>query len=321
MNAPKQILVTGGLGFIGSRLVRMLLETQPESHITVIDNLSGTNSTWDEIEIERRSVTIADLRTIDPAAASYDEVYHLASPVGSIGILNATGKIALDILEIASHAQHIAAASGAKLLYVSSSEVYGADGSHDEDTDLVVAHRRGARMEYAIGKLGAEHVLYNLGLSTDVELRIVRPFNCAGPGQSREMGFVVPTFVSAAMAGTPLPVHGDGSARRAFCHVDDMAAGLIAVQDRGKAGEIYNVGQPDGAITILELAERIIARLGSSSTVEFLDPLITFGPHWLDAFDKIPVVDRANQEAEWHPHRSLDQIIDDVAASLGGNGS
>ncbi len=314
----KEVLVTGGLGFIGSQLVRRLLE-QPATRVTIIDNLSGTKTDWSDIDHHEQSrVLIEDLRNVEPGETMYDEVWHLASPVGSVGIIGAAGSIASDILDVASHAHAVAAASRAKLLYVSSSEVYGADGRHDEESDLVVAHRRGARMEYAIGKLGAEHVLYNLASDSGVPLRIVRPFNCAGPGQSQELGFVLPTFVAAALDGRSLPVHGDGTARRAFCHVYDMVEGLMAVQEHGRAQQIYNVGQDEGALTILELARNVIDRLGSASGIAHVDPNVEFGKHWLDAFDKVPAIDRVTADTGWRPSLSLDEIIDDVAAHLRG---
>lgn len=321
MTTINEVLVTGGLGFIGSQLVRRLLE-RPNTRVTVIDDLSGTKTEWADIDAHPQSrVIIEDLCSIKPGETSYDEVWHLASPVGSVGIIGAAGTIASDILDVSAHAHALAAPSRAPLLYVSSSEVYGADGRHDEESDLVVAHRRGARMEYAIGKLGAEHVLYNLSVDSGVPLRIVRPFNCAGPGQSQELGFVLPTFVAAAIDGRSLPVHGDGSARRAFCHVHDMVEGLMAVQDRGRSQQIYNVGQADGALTILELAQRVIDRLESSSTITHVDPNIAYGKHWLDAFDKVPSIDRVVADAGWMPSRTLENIIDDVAAHLRGAGA
>lgn len=318
---PTDILVTGGLGFIGSQLVRKLLE-QTAGRVTIVDDLSGTKTEWADIDDHERSrIFIGDLREVVPGETMYDEVWHLASPVGSVGIIGSAGTIASDILDVAAHAHALAAPSKAKLLYVSSSEVYGADGRHDEDSDLIVAHRRGARMEYAIGKLGAEHVLYNLSVDSGVPLRIVRPFNCAGPGQSQELGFVLPTFVAAAIDGRPLPVHGDGTARRAFCHVHDLVDGLLSVQSSGHSPRIYNVGQDSGALTILELAHQVIRRLDSSSVIEHVDPRVEFGKHWLDAFDKVPAIDRVVADTGWSPSRSLDVIIDDVAAHIRGAGA
>lgn len=311
----RKALVTGGLGFIGSHLSRRLLERDPDLEVTIVDNLSGTKLDWSRLE-GRANIVIGDLRDLTPATHSFDQVWHLASPVGSVGILSATGHLANDILGLAEHAHELAAANRATLIYVSTSEVYGRHGCHQEGTELIVPHRRGARMEYALGKLTAEHVLANRSIDADVPLRIVRPFNCAGPGQSTDLGFVVPTFVRAALDGLDLPVHGDGTARRAFCHVDDMVEGLISVAERGRPGELYNVGQPDEGLTIAELAMRVIRRLGSSSLPVHVDPFEVFGRHWIEAYDKIPDIRRVTSETGWRPHRTLDHIIDDVAADI-----
>ncbi len=311
----QRALITGGLGFIGVQLTRHLLDFAPELDLTVVDDLSGTQTAWDDL-VDRVDIVNDDIRSLDATTAGFDQVWHLASPVGSLGILGCSGRIAGDIISVAEHVHEIAANSGASLLYVSSSEVYGREGQHDEDADLIVPNRRGARMEYAIGKLGAEHVLANRAVDSGIRLNIIRPFNCAGPEQSAAMGFVIPTFVRAALAGEPLPVHGDGSARRAFVHVRDLVAGLVAVQRHGEAGAVYNLGQAEGALSIGELAERVVARLESSSAIISVDPKATHGPHWLDAFDKIPNIERATTDTGWRPSLDLDQIIDEVAAHI-----
>ncbi len=310
-----RVLVTGGLGFIGSNLCRRLLSEQSDIELTIIDDLSGTVTDYSDLA-PHAEIVIADQRTLNPFTARFDAVYHLASPVGSLGILGRTGQIASDIIDLASHAQSVAANAGASLLYVSSSEVYGRAGKHSEDIDMVVPPRRGARMEYALGKLTAEHVLYNKCAAQEVDLRMIRPFNCSGPGQSPGLGFVVPTFVSAALAGTPLPVHSNGKQRRAFCHVQDLASGILAVQAQGRAGALYNLGQPSGVVTIRGLAEFIVDRLGSKSKIVHIDPTEKFGPTWIEAFDKIPDISRAQAETGWAPLHDLESIVDDVADHL-----
>jgi len=308
-------LILGGLGFIGSNLCRHLLDVDPDVQLTVVDDQSGTIVDWTDLK-DRCEVIVGDMRTFTAESRSFDEVWHLASPVGSLGILSRTGEISRDILDLAGHAHEIAAANEATLLYVSSSEVYGRDGQHSETVDLIVPNKHGARMEYSLGKLTAEHMLYNLARDSGVPLRIARPFNCAGPGQSERMGFVIPTFVRAALEGRGLPVHGDGKQRRAFCHVADLVEGLAAVHRTGEAGHLYNVGQPDGVLTISELARFVVARLGSTSPIAHIDPAALHGPHWTEAFDKVPDIDKIRTATGWSPKRDLGVIIDDVASAM-----
>lgn len=305
----KRILVTGGLGFIGLQLCRQLLLDEPDAEVTIVDNLSSTRLDYSPLK-GKADIHIADMRTIEESSADYHEIYHLASPVGSIGILERNGYIASDILELASKAARLAMVSGAKLLYISSSEVYGRDGQHTESTELLVPDKRGARMEYSLGKLAAEHVLFNLASDDQFEVRVVRPFNVAGEWQSAQLGFVIPRFFTAALTGTPLMVHGDGMQRRSFCHVSDLAKGAIAVQNQASANEVYNVGNPDNITTIDELAHHIVAITRSTSSIEHIDPCKTYGKRYMEAFDKIPDISKIMQCSNWSPTLNLQQILE-----------
>ena len=184
----------------------------------------------------------------------FEEIYHLASPVGSLGILEKSGRIAGDILSLADKAARIASYSKSRLLYVSSSEVYGRDGRHQESSEQRVPCKRGPRMEYALAKLTAEHALLNRAAEGSFELRIVRPFNAMGEWQSSTLGFVVPMFFEAALAGRDLHVFGTGKQIRSFCHVRDLVNGMIQVQATGQPDNVYNIGHPDNVISIEELA-------------------------------------------------------------------
>ncbi len=309
----RSILVTGGLGFIGSHLCRHLLALEPDARLVVVDDLSGTRLDVSWLSAHAR-VTLGDLRDFEAAGVRFDEIYHLASPVGSLGILSRHGRIALDILQLADAVARLAARGAphgapVRLLYLSSSEVYGRDGRHGESMELVVPARRGSRMEYALGKLGAEHALANASDDGGFELRTVRPFNVTGPWQSDALGFVVPTFLDAALAGAPLRVFGDGRQRRSFCEVSDLVRGLVAVQRDGRAGEVYNVGHPDNVVTIDELAARVLRTTRSASRVEHVDPVSLHGPRYLEAFDKIPDIGKVTRDTGWTPALILDEIL------------
>ena len=139
-----RILVTGGLGFIGVRLCRLLIENQPEAELTIVDNLSSTILDYSDLSNDAE-IIVADMRSVSEQQP-FDEIYHLASPVGSVGILQYSGRIAGDIVSLAEKAADLAEASGARLSYVSSSEVYGRDVSHDEAAQQIVPCLRGPRL-------------------------------------------------------------------------------------------------------------------------------------------------------------------------------
>lgn len=308
---PRRILVTGGLGFIGVHLCESLLQHFPDAELTIVDNLSSTRVDYRSL-VPRATIYIQDLRDFTPTAPDFDDIFHLASPVGSLGILERHGHIASDILELAHVASDLAASSHADLLYLSSSEVYGRDGEHDESAEQRVPDRRGSRMEYALGKLTAEHVLYNLADAGTHRVRIVRPFNVTGRWQSEALGFVIPRFFRSALDGSPLQVHGSGRQTRSFCDVTDLAEGVLAVQYQAPAGLTYNIGNPDNRIDIATLAHRIHALCDSSSTVAFIDPEQVYGAQYLEAYNKMPVIERAVSLTSWRPRKSLDDILADL---------
>jgi len=307
-DASRHFLVTGGLGFIGVHLCQTILARYPGCKLTIVDNLSSTKTDYSRL-LDRADIHIMDLRQFAPGTARFTDVFHLASPVGSLGILERHGHIATDILELAHCASELAGNCHARLLYLSSSEVYGRDGKHAESAEQIVPVRYGSRMEYALGKLTAEHVLLNLADSGTHQLRIVRPFNVVGPWQDERLGFVVPQFFKAALANRPLPVHGDGMQTRSFCDVQDLVAGLVAVNEHGHSGATYNVGNPNNLTTIKDLASRIIAVCESESDIEFINPQDHFGKHYLEAYNKMPVIDKATKDTQWRPIVSLDDVL------------
>lgn len=313
----KKILISGGLGFIGHHLCKQLLATTSNCEITLVDDLSSSTIDYSELA-GLVTLIIGDFRSLPQKHGPFDEIYHLASPVGSLGILAKHGRIAFEILELANAAAGLARQSGARLLYVSSSEVYGREGLHEESVEQIVTCRRGSRMEYALGKLTAEHVLLNLASKDQFEVRIVRPFNAMGAGQRAQLGFVIPRFFESALSGLDLQVHYHGTQVRSFCHVDDLAAGIIAVQQKGKSGEIYNVGHPDNRISIAALAEKIRCMCRSGSAIKNIDPRVLYGNNFIEAFDKIPEIGKVTEHTGWRPFIGLDMGLQRIFSHYRG---
>lgn len=302
-----RILVTGGLGFLGHHLCRRLLRSHPDCELTVVDNLSSSRIDQGWMR-GRAEVRIGDFLDWNPGGRRFDRLYHLASPVGSLGILSRAGRIAKEITDLAVHAGETAMAAGASLLYVSSSEVYGKPGMQSETDEAWVPTASGARMEYLLGKLAGEHLLRNLAARHGFRLTLVRPFNVLGEHQTARIGFVVPTFFERALAGEPLPIFYGGAQRRCFCHAEDLAAGLETVQEKGEAGGLYNLGNPGNRISIRLLAERIRRLCGSRSPLEALDPSERFGSQYLEAAEKVPSIAKA-AGLGWMPRIDLEAAL------------
>lgn len=298
-------VVTGGLGFIGSHLSEMLVR-----------------SGWDvEIIDDRRTAAVDDVAgaTVrDGAIAdrypslSPDVIFHLASPVGPLGVIEWKGRLAREVINDASTVAAWARETGAVLVDVSTSEVYGSGHADREDDVCTFRPEVSARKEYAVAKLAAETMLLNAG----VDVRIVRPFNVAGPRQKPDGGFVLPRFIAQAMAHEPLTVYLPGTQRRAFTHVLDIVEGLILAATRGRSGEVYNLGNPANACTILQLANDVLEATGSSAGYALVDPRDLHGLDFAEAPDKIPDPTKAMRDLGWTPRRSRADCIRDALPVL-----
>ena len=302
-----RILITGGLGFIGYHLSSWLINNRPDDQITIIDNLSSTRLNYDNLKNKTR-IIIDDFITY-PFNETFDEIFHLASPVGALGILKRNGYIARDIISLTYSAVNLAIRSKAKLLFVSSSEIYGHDGRHNEDAPRIVPNKKGTRLEYALGKLVSEEIIHNLSLDYTFEYKICRPFNVIGEHQSKDIGFVVPTFFHHALRGTAVPVFMNGEQERSFCHVQDIVEGIMAIHEKGLPNTVYNIGHSDNKISIKELAQKIISITGSSSLLEYIDPIKSYGEKYCEAFDKIPGINKVIEHTGWKPKISLDEAL------------
>lgn len=313
----KNILVTGGLGFIGSHLVDRLLAQG--HHVTVVDDLrSNAVSPDDYDEYVRRD----QLRFLQIDAAylypyhlnrSVQEVYHLASPVGPVGVLAYAGHIVREVVDSTYTVAQITKHYSAKLVDVSTSEVYGGgqQGLCAEDMPRIIQAETTVRLEYAVAKLAMETALINLTKTSALQAVIVRPFNVAGPRQRADGGFVIPRFVGQALRGEPLTVYGDGEQIRAFTHVEDIVDGLLLAMQKGASGEVYNLGNDRNRVRINNLAEVVQAEVGLVATVH-IDPKALHGPLFAEAADKFPDPRKAIEGLGWEPKHNLTRIVRDV---------
>ena len=147
---------------------------------------------------------------------------------------------------------------------------------------------------------------------------VVRFFNTVGPGQTGKYGMVVPRFVGRALRNEPLQLYGDGAQSRCFCHVGDVVrALLLLLADDRSIGGIYNIGSTR-LVTIRELAELIIARTGSRSAIEVIPYETAYAKGFEDMRRRMPDTEKIRRLTGWRPERTLEDIIDDVAASMCG---
>jgi UDP-glucose 4-epimerase len=318
----KNILVTGGFGFIGTTLVELLLQQDSECRVHIVDDLSTSPvSVHDYLDQLKHSTRCTfDIMTVDEyfnglaTERVFDEIYHLASPVGPASVIKQGGKMVGDVVKDIYLIIDYCLEHGTKLLDVSTSEVYGGgdrDGYCSELTPKIFPHNTNMRMEYAIAKLAAETAIVNTCKVANLFAVIIRPFNVAGKRQSIAGGFVVPRFVQQAINSLPYTVFNDGEDIRAFTHVEDIATGMILAMNKGTSGTVYNLGNPDNKIKIKELPDRINFTLDVSNPTAFVNPKILYGAYYENANDKYPDSTRAFDELGWKPSLSIGTIVYD----------
>jgi UDP-glucose 4-epimerase len=312
-------LVTGGFGFLGSHLVERLW--QDDAHVYVVDNLSTSTLDLDAFIASmvvryspRYTFAITPIAEWLPPPDAFDEIYHLASVVGPVGVLKHAGRVVESVVGDTYRMINLARRMGARLCDISTSEIYGGGrgGLCAENDPKIITPKTSARLEYAVAKLACEVALINNTHANDLWATIVRPFNIAGPRQSHLGGFVLPRFIRQALAGEPLTVYGDGSAVRAFTHVSDVADGIVRAVRQGVNGSAYNIGNAANKTTILELARLVLHVTGSSSPIHHVDPKKLHGDSFEEASDKYPDAARARTELGWEPQHDLERIVRDA---------
>lgn len=313
----KNVLITGGMGFIGKFVARKLL-TETAYRLTIVDNLSSSVIEPELLSNTRVSFFHADFESWSSAPGiRFDQIYHLTSPVGPLGVLKYKGRIADLILTQLYRAAEMAIAMDARLCEISTSEVYGkhpedeAQGQR-EDIDKIVPAQLTVRLEYGVAKLLCEIVLRNLSRDNRLRYFCIRPFNIVGPKQNGDLGFIIPRFLVQAMAGTPLTVYGDGSQKRTFTHVQDFVDAVYLLMESDIESEVFNVGNPANTATILDLAKRIKAITKSNSEIAFVNPEKLF-KDFAEAWNKIPNIEKLVAATGWKPKYTLEDIISEVS--------
>lgn len=269
----RYILVTGGAGFIGSRIAEKFIEN-PENYVVIVDDLStGSLAKLPRVPKSNWRFVKADVNNYREISeimlgTSFDYVFHYAALVGVSRTQNNPVKVLRDIDGI-KNVLNLCKSTGVKrVFYSSSSEVYGEPvelPQHEETTPL------NSRVPYAVVKNIGESFLRSFEKEYGLQYTIFRFFNTYGPKQSSD--FVMSKFIRAALKNEDITLYGDGNQTRTFCFVDDNIDTCIkAMEQNLVVNDVMNVGG-EKEIRIKDLAEIVIRLTGSSSKIVYLPPL------------------------------------------------
>lgn len=296
--ADKVILVAGGAGFIGSHLCSSLLEEG--SDIICVDNITTGNERNIELLISN-----SNFKFIKDDVCSFDfvqnfkkqhinEIYHLASPASVTYITDHPVEAALANSVGTKNLLELARTNNTKILFASSSEVYGDPKEHPQNESYWGnVNSVGVRSGYDEGKRFGEALCMAYYREFGVKVKIVRIFNTYGPNSSPTDTRVIPQFITQSLRNEPLTVHGDGQQTRSFCYVSDMVLGFIKMMESEETGPI-NLGNLE-EYKITDVARKIIEETGSSSKIQFVQRPKD------DPAKRRPDITKAMEKLNWAP--------------------
>jgi len=300
----KKIFMTGGAGFIGTALISRLIE---DNEIVIYDTLQR-NALKETNLLNHPNLTliqgsVLEGEKVKEAIDDSNVIIHLAAIAGIDTVIKSptmTMKVNMigtyNVLEASMTLDNVE-----RFIDFSTSEVYGSYayklGEGDSTTMGAVGE---ARWTYAISKLAGEHLAHSYYKEFGLPVVSVRPFNVYGPRQVGEGAIHV--FITRALKSDDIQIHGDGDQIRSWCYVDDIVDGILLCLDKKEAiGNVFNIGNPRGTITILSLAQKIVDICKSKSKIVFVPKT------YVDVELRIPDIEKAKKILRYEPKVDLDE--------------
>ena len=297
----KNILITGGSGFIGTNLAKALVN---HNEITTFDN--QTRNALKYTTLERHDNfkfvkgDVLDRKALEKNVKEKDIVIHLAAIAG----ISSYEKHPLKTMEVnllGSYNMLSASLDEELELFInfSTSEVYGPHAQNVNEASMTQQGPVGQnRWTYSVSKLAAEHFGFAFWHEKKLPFASVRPFNIYGPGQVGEGA--IEQFVTRAIINHDLKIYGDGNQIRSWCYIQDMIdAIMLMLENRRCVGKTFIIGNPQATLTIKELAEKVVQVTGSKSRIVFDRKLNA------DVIERIPDIGNAKKILGFKPKVSL----------------
>ena len=270
-NAVQRVLVTGGAGFLGSHLCQRLLDDGHD--VLCVDNFFTSSRRNLQALMDHRRFELMRHDVTFPLFVEVDQIYNLACPASPVHYQHDPVQTTKTSVHGAINMLGLAKRVKAKILQASTSEVYGDPEVHPQAEGYWGnVNPIGVRSCYDEGKRCAETLFFDYHRQHKLRIKVARIFNTYGPRMHPNDGRVVSNFIVQALKGEAITVYGEGRQTRSFCYVDDMVDGLLRLMNSPDefTGPV-NLGNPV-EFTILELAQKIIAKTGSKSPMIEISP-------------------------------------------------
>ena len=305
----KTILVTGGAGFIGSHLCDRLIENG--NIVICLDNLlTGSQKNIAPL-LSNKNFSFINKDACEPfnskKIAKIDEIYHLASPADP----NTNSPVSymthpFETMKVNAigtwNMCELALKHKAKLLFASTSEVYGdPEKSPQDEKYRGNVSTTGPRSVYDESKRFGETIVSSFVRNKNLDARIVRIFNTYGPKMNIKEGRAVVNFIKQAITNESITIYGDGTQTRSFCYIEDQVDGQILAMEKGKRAEVFNIGNDDER-AILEFAKIIKNLSKSKSEIIFSEKLPQDDP-----MQRRPDISKAKNDLGWAPKIGLEE--------------
>jgi UDP-glucose 4-epimerase len=306
-----KILVTGGAGFIGSHLVKKLIDL---NHVVItLDDLSTGKEDFLRQVMNHQNHTFVNGSVLDKELLKNlidqcELIFHLAAVLGVKNTVENPLMVIEGNIDGTRNVLELAYLRKIKVIFSSTSEVYGKNDQlpFSENSSRVLGPTTTHRWCYATAKALDEHLCFAYA-QKGLPVTVVRYFNAYGPrAQASQYGGVIPKFITAALKGDPLTVYGDGSQTRCFTYIDDMVSGTLSCIHQQYNNEVFNIGK-DQVMSINELAEKIKSLCQSSSPILHIPYEIAYGPGYEDTPNRIPNMTKSNNRLGFYPSIDIDE--------------